>query len=102
MTVAQQFSQKYGIILTLKSGTSKRLHYAQQPKYLAVSWLSGFPAESQYILYGSHILLEITNIHEAEKMTTSHKLELRMFNKFQKMLENKIVAWNVKMVDALS
>eukprot|EP01084_Bolivina_argentea_P291162 500388_1 len=77
----QQFSQGRGVILTLKSGTSQRLHYAKPPKYLAVSWLSDFPNESQYILYGSHNLLEITDIIEAEYIIEadtmkSHKLEL--------------------------
>eukprot|EP01084_Bolivina_argentea_P107521 192245_1 len=58
MMTAQLFSEGYGVILTLKSGTSKRLHYAKQPKYLAVSWLSDFPDEKEHILYGSHTLLE--------------------------------------------
>eukprot|EP01084_Bolivina_argentea_P291161 500385_1 len=86
---AQEFSQGIGVILTVKSGTSK---------YLAVSWLSDFPHDNTHILYGSHTLLEITNIHEAETMK-SHKVELEMFNKFQRMLENTIVAWDEKMVD---
>eukprot|EP01084_Bolivina_argentea_P291163 500389_1 len=46
---AQMFSEGTGVILTLKSGTSK---------HLAVSWLYDFPCDNEHILYGSRTLLE--------------------------------------------
>eukprot|EP01084_Bolivina_argentea_P100503 180423_1 len=99
-SAAHNYTRGTGLILSLKSGTSERV-YEKQCKCLAVSWLSDHPGEQTHILYGSHNLLEITNIIEAHDLL-SHELELNMFNKLQRMLENKIVTWDSKMIDALS
>eukprot|EP01084_Bolivina_argentea_P085009 153674_1 len=100
---AQQFSEGVGIILTLKSGA--KYHNIKKastiPKYLSVSWLSTFPGEDEKLFYGENIVFEICNIIEAQT-NTEHTHELKMFNMFQKTLDNQTVDWNKKDLNTMN
>ena len=86
-TTAHRHSDGAGIILILQSGASDKVY---PPKYIDVSWLSPVPSEK--LFYGSHVMLEITDIVEAQNMK-SHQSEMIIFNKFQKMLKNQTIEW---------
>eukprot|EP01084_Bolivina_argentea_P091183 164168_1 len=90
---AQQFSEGCGLVLSLKSAAKYINDPTKTPKYLSVSFLSSFPHEDEQLFYGSHVILQIVNITEAQHLT-SHSKELKMFNKFQKTIMNKSVVWN--------
>eukprot|EP01084_Bolivina_argentea_P130100 229697_1 len=104
--IAQQFSQSTGIILRLKSGksTAFEANSSKIPKYLSVNWLSCFPNEDEALFYGSYVVLQIADITEADSLK-GHKKELKMFDKFQKAIQNQAVIWNEDrngaMIDAL-
>eukprot|EP01083_Nonionella_stella_P069118 184085_1 len=88
---ANQFSQGRGVILQLKSGA--KVEQMRRAKYLSVSWLSCFPNEDEKLFYGSHVVLQIANIWEANQLV-DHSRELKMFNEFQKTIHNGTVRWD--------
>eukprot|EP01083_Nonionella_stella_P014601 41005_1 len=65
----------------------------RRAKYLSVSWLSCFPNEDEKLFYGSHVVLQIANIWEANQLL-DHSRELKMFEKFQKTIHNGKVRWD--------
>eukprot|EP01084_Bolivina_argentea_P285499 489606_1 len=95
---AQQFADQKGIILVLKSALIKlkgiKININKIPKYLSVSWMSCFPNEDEKLFYGSFVAFKIVNIIESNTMK-GHSKELIMFNKFQNMLQNENVKWNI-------
>eukprot|EP01084_Bolivina_argentea_P058044 105984_1 len=103
---AQEFSQGIGIILELKSAAKYMNACTKKPKYLSVSFLSSFPKEDEKLFYGSFVALQISDITQSHNMV-HHSKELKMFNKFQQVIQNQIVDWKAKgddndMIDALT
>eukprot|EP01083_Nonionella_stella_P219456 786118_1 len=92
--VALRFSRGYGIILTLKSGGIAENDPRKIPKYLSVSWMSQFPEEDEKLFYGAHVMFKIHNITESSNLR-GHRMELQIFNKFQSVLQNETVTWNL-------
>ena len=87
---AQEFSQGIGIILTLKAAPYS--NPSQAPRFLSVSWLSDFSGEEERIFYGKNVAFDIVNIREASNLK-SHQMELSLFNKFQRLIQNEKIEW---------
>eukprot|EP01083_Nonionella_stella_P205315 747771_1 len=93
-TIAQQFSEGSGIILTLKAATDYLDDPTKTVKYLSVAWLSDYPNEDEKLCYGKYVVFRICNIHstEANKLQ-GHSVGLTVLNKLQETIENKDVHW---------
>eukprot|EP00484_Ammonia_sp_Unknown_P003925 CAMPEP_0197065234 /NCGR_PEP_ID=MMETSP1384-20130603/165329_1 /TAXON_ID=29189 /ORGANISM="Ammonia sp." /LENGTH=85 /DNA_ID=CAMNT_0042501993 /DNA_START=9 /DNA_END=263 /DNA_ORIENTATION=+ len=55
MSVAKQFADGRGIILTLQSGAGRGGDIERTPKYLSVASLSSFRNEEEKLFYGEHV-----------------------------------------------
>ena len=92
-SVAQQFSNGVGIILSLKSGLESGANSSKIPKYLSVSWLSDFPNEDELLFYGDNVVFKIHDIIEGHS-NTGHAKELSMLNEFQRVIQNQYIDWD--------
>eukprot|EP01084_Bolivina_argentea_P064295 117284_1 len=94
LKAANEFSNSGGVILSLKSGAKYYNKLKQKPKFLSVSWLSDYPGEKELLFYGA--AFEINNIIEVKRNMTKHTTELKIFNTFQKLIENQTIDWTDK------
>eukprot|EP01084_Bolivina_argentea_P204849 349887_1 len=95
LITASEFAQG-GMILTLTAATQYISDETKIPKYLAVSFLSDFPHENEKLFYGSSVVFKVCNIYTVEgKKFVGHSEELALFNKFEKLLQNQHVLWNL-------
>eukprot|EP01084_Bolivina_argentea_P272522 464026_1 len=102
---AAGFCQGVGIILTLKSGTEYGTLTSKVPKYLEVAWLSDFPDEDERLFYGGNVHFQIHDIHNINNETNtyqSHKEQLLILNKFQKIIGNRSVQLKETLSDGLA
>eukprot|EP01083_Nonionella_stella_P238569 835889_1 len=97
LSVANQFSEGKGIILTLRAATEYLNDPTKKVKFLGVSWLSSFPNEDEKLFYGQYVVFKICNIFDTEGDTlTGHAEELLLLNQFQKTVQNETVGWKHK------
>eukprot|EP01084_Bolivina_argentea_P043151 79512_1 len=92
-STAQEFSRGVGIILALKCGTNRAKVTSKVPKYMPVAWVSDFPNEREKLFHGSYNIFQIYNITQAINLK-GHLKELKIFNKFQRLLQNENVTWH--------
>ena len=58
-----------------------------------MSWLSAFPNEDEKLFYGLYVRFQISDIIEGKNLQ-KHSTELKIFNKFEELLNNSRVDWN--------
>ena len=73
---------------------------SQAPRFLSVSWLSDFCGEEERLFYGQNVAFDIVNIHEATNLKP-HKVELSLFNKFQRLIQNEKIEWETDQPEKL-
>eukprot|EP01083_Nonionella_stella_P005177 15022_1 len=91
---AKLFARGSGVILKLRRGV---LPTSVTPKYLSVSWLSGYPEEDEKLFYGTSAFFEICDIIETNN-NKHHAKELKILNKFEKII-NGYITWDESWAD---
>eukprot|EP01084_Bolivina_argentea_P272769 464495_1 len=98
---AQNFAQDNGIILALRNGNIENdknciisQYSANQPRYLAVQWISDFAHEQEYLFYGDNIIFNISNIMHKEVPNKKGDRALKQLNLLQRIIENKKIIWD--------
>mmetsp|Transcript_28898 Transcript_28898/g.45775 ORF Transcript_28898/g.45775 Transcript_28898/m.45775 type:complete len:410 (-) Transcript_28898:5-1234(-) len=101
--IADRFANAGGIVLTLKTGAQRDGETEKSPKYIEVTGISAFPEEEEKLFYGEYVQFQIVDIMHAGT-GKAYKKEMRIFNRFQRWLQNREIKWskwNVKDVQFL-